>query len=224
MLSSHTDLANQLREEPRRKRIGENIEGVISSHRHLLDTPVNIDILNTLASALDEACGDGIAKSRQPAADFREAAHALYCDTYERPLSIRIAEVIKKATEQYHTLKRAHHVVDYDDLQALTKALLETREDVRREIQSSIDALLIDEFQDTNELQRALLFFLRTDRQPIFIVGDWKQSIYGFRGADVRVFERTVETLLNEGGQELRLKTNYRSHARLVAGLNRLAE
>ena len=71
---------------------------------------------------------------------------------------------------------------------------------------------MVDEYQDTNELQYELVMLLTNELKEanLFIVGDPKQSIYGFRGADVRVFEKTRQ-LIKEDGIDVALKENFRS-------------
>ena len=71
---------------------------------------------------------------------------------------------------------------------------------------------MVDEYQDTNELQHELVKLLTNNLQAcnVFIVGDPKQSIYGFRGADIRVFNRTQQQIENEG-EKIILSENFRS-------------
>jgi len=80
---------------------------------------------------------------------------------------------------------------------------------------------LVDEFQDTNGLQRDLLTKLAlAGGTNLFIVGDRKQSIYGFRGADVDVFSEMTATIRNAGGAEQPLQLNFRSQKPLIDSLN----
>src|SRR5580765_8287258 len=80
---------------------------------------------------------------------------------------------------------------------------------------------LVDEFQDTNGVQQALLerLALPAGRRPanLFVVGDRKQSIYSFRGADVDVFRQMTETLIAAGGETKPLQLNFRSQPPLIA-------
>ena len=77
-------------------------------------------------------------------------------------------------------------------------------------------AILDDEFQDTNARQRDLVQLPNGGRGCLFIVGDAKQSIYGFRGADVTVFRRERECI-GQAGLVLELSKTYRAHDGLVA-------
>ena len=83
------------------------------------------------------------------------------------------------------------------------------------------EALLVDEFQDTNERQRELVELLNGGRGRLFIVGDAKQSIYRFRGAEVEVF-RSARREISDHGFACSLTCSHRTHQALLAALNRL--
>ena len=81
---------------------------------------------------------------------------------------------------------------------------------------------MVDEYQDTNKLQYDLVMRL-TDKLKsanLFIVGDPKQSIYAFRGADVRVFDKTRQKIVENGGLSISLKENFRSLRDLIGFTN----
>ena len=92
-------------------------------------------------------------------------------------------------------------------------------EEVRDYYRERWRAFLVDEFQDTNPVQAELLDRL-TQGATLTVVGDEKQSIYGFRRADVEVFRRFRERILSEGGEEVVLATSFRGHSELVGVLN----
>lgn len=143
----------------------------------------------------------------------RELAQAI------QPALLRLYTVVQSRYEQAKAARRA---LDFDDLEARAVALLQTQPVVRTYWQGEIAALLlVDEFQDTNGRQRELLAWLDGGAGRRFIVGDGKQSIYRFRGADVAVF-RAVWDEIRQGGQTFTLATSYRAHAALIAGLNAL--
>ncbi|MEE8556392.1 MAG: UvrD-helicase domain-containing protein [Myxococcota bacterium] len=125
----------------------------------------------------------------------------------------------------------------YDALLSLTRELLLRHESVRREVGERYDLLLVDEFQDTDPLQYEILFLLAADRsageggdlsRPIptpgklFIVGDPKQSIYGFRRADIAACQRAIRHIRTHGGLELSLTTTWRAVPGIVEPLNNL--
>jgi len=126
------------------------------------------------------------------------------------------------AQRRYDVFKRERNALDFDDLEAGALALLENHAAVRARWQEEIQATLVDEFQDTNGRQRDLVTLLNGDAGKLFVVGDAKQSIYRFRGADVTVFRTERERIEQEGGAAFRLETSYRAHRDLVQGLNDL--
>ncbi|GMQ76976.1 MAG: UvrD-helicase domain-containing protein [Gammaproteobacteria bacterium] len=85
--------------------------------------------------------------------------------------------------------KRETGLVDYTDMVALAHDLLERYPQVLEALAARVDCLVIDEFQDTNPIQFALLWKLRQAGVPALVVGDLKQAIMGFQGADARLFE-----------------------------------
>jgi len=128
--------------------------------------------------------------------------------------------------------------VTFDGLLSLARDLLRDRPVVRRQIQSRYDLLFVDEFQDTDPLQYEIVLLLAqsaddTENDPyratletgkLFIVGDAKQSIYRFRGADYSAYRRAVGRILEQGGEQLVLGANFRSVAGVVEPINRLFE
>ncbi len=117
----------------------------------------------------------------------------------------------------YERLKHERMTVDFDDLELLAGALLADNEPVRRSWSEGFELLMVDEFQDTNPRQLALLRAL--ERDNLFSVGDELQSIYGFRHADVSLFRARREELAGAGGA-LVLASNFRSHEQVLAAVN----
>ena len=132
-----------------------------------------------------------------------------------------LLRVFDRALTGYTSAKQARRALDFDDLEAMALKLLQEHPDVRAYWQGRVRALLVDEFQDTNGRQRDLLKALNGDAGKLFIVGDGKQSIYRFRGADVGVFREERQAIAGRG-LALELATTYRAHAALVASLNTL--
>jgi len=129
--------------------------------------------------------------------------------------------VLDRALAHYEAAKRARQGLDFDDLEWGALTLLRMHADVREAWQREVRALLVDEFQDTNRRQRDLLEALNGDGGRLFIVGDGKQSIYRFRGADVSVF-RQEQAAIADKGERYELATSYRAHRSLIEGLNAL--
>lgn len=133
-----------------------------------------------------------------------------------------LCDLFDVALAAYDDAKRLRSALDFDDLEAHADALLETNAAVRDFWRDEARALLVDEFQDTNDLQCRLVHHLCDAPGRLFIVGDEKQSIYAFRGADVTVFRREKQRIAARGGLGVDLKTSYRAHPALLATMNRV--
>lgn len=116
----------------------------------------------------------------------------------------QIAEIMK----EYETRKQARHFLDYDDILAVVASGLAQSEGLTDYVASLCQHMLVDEMQDTNPLQWAILEPLK-DKTSLFCVGDDAQSIYGFRGADFENIHHFKERVPN--AQIFKLEKNYRS-------------
>lgn len=119
--------------------------------------------------------------------------------------------------EHYDHAKREAGLVDYTDMIAAAGQLLTDRPDVLDTLASRIDCLVVDEFQDTNPLQFALLWKIHEAGIPTLIVGDLKQAIMGFQGADPRLFEALDR---NHKKVSSPLTRNWRSQPALMGFIN----
>ena len=133
-----------------------------------------------------------------------------------------LARLHERVVAEYDALREERRALDFDDLERLALDLLRGDAGVRARWRAEVAALLVDEFQDTNGRQRDLLHLLNHPAGKLFVVGDAKQSIYAFRGADVTVFRQEREDVGREGGCVLSLDVSYRAHQALVDGLNAL--
>jgi ATP-dependent helicase/nuclease subunit A len=147
-------------------------------------------------------------------------------------LTCSVLKLLSNLQNRYLDRKRADRVLTYTDVARLARTILIEQRDIRQSEKESFKAIMIDEFQDNNELQKDLLFLIAEkkditnktvppakDLSPgkLFFVGDEKQSVYFFRGADVSVFRKLKREL---GGSNLPLKTNYRSAPALIGAFN----
>ncbi len=129
--------------------------------------------------------------------------------------------LIEAAQRAYRARKRASNHLDFDDLERLTCDILQQPE-VRERFRREFKQVLVDEFHDTSPLQWEIIRALADPREQgrLFIVGDPNQSIYGFRGAEVRNFERAQQEIRAHGGQPVSLTQSFRSHQPLLDVLN----
>ena len=145
---------------------------------------------------------------------------AIGFDLLARGYSLAILRLLREIDRRLDDEKQRLSVLDFDDLQLRTLRLLDHMSVLAR-VSERYRYFLVDEFQDTNGLQRDLLTKLALGRGTnLFIVGDRKQSIYGFRGADVDVFSEMTATMKNAGGAEQPLQLNFRSQKPLIDSLN----
>jgi ATP-dependent helicase/nuclease subunit A len=128
-----------------------------------------------------------------------------------------LGTILEEFGHRYAELKRARSALDFDDLELCARELLERHEGVRRMWSERLELLMVDEFQDTNRRQLALLRLL--ERDNLFTVGDALQSIYGFRHAEVEIFHERRRELESEGAA-LALVHNFRSRPPLLAAVN----
>ncbi len=146
-----------------------------------------------------------------------------------------IYPLLNEFQNQFNEYKRNTGILTFADISHLAVEILINHPEIREVEKSSFKAIMIDEFQDDNQLQRDLLFLLAEKKErneksipepeelcpdKLFFVGDEKQSIYKFRGADVSVFRKLKSELANNSN--LSLITNYRSHPALIASFNSL--
>ncbi|HMT08217.1 MAG TPA: 3'-5' exonuclease [Pyrinomonadaceae bacterium] len=117
----------------------------------------------------------------------------------------QIAKVFRMYDERLNTA----NALDFDDLLIKTVKLLRTSPEVREKYNERYKYILVDEYQDTNALQFALINFLTEKQQNICVVGDDAQSIYGFRQADIRNILGFEEHFSN--AKTILLEQNYRS-------------
>ncbi len=147
------------------------------------------------------------------------------------PLTGGMFELLKDFQDEFIDIKRRKGILSFQDVALLAVKILLEDTDLRKYYKDEFSYIMIDEFQDNNVLQKNLLFLLAEKKgitgsgipevdqlEPgkLFFVGDEKQSIYSFRGADVSVFKGLKEEILDSGGSFLSLNTNYRSEPALI--------
>ena len=133
-----------------------------------------------------------------------------------------LLELYNKVFNAYQTAKLSQGKLDFADLQLKTRDLLRNNEEIRQKLVSQYKYYMVDEYQDTNELQYELVMLLTNELKgaKLFIVGDPKQSIYRFRGADVSIFKKTQQKIEENGGLDISLTENFRSLRDTVGFVN----
>lgn len=131
-----------------------------------------------------------------------------------------LKESYREVKDYLQQLKWQSRVLTFPDLEIGALNALQDPE-VQTYYRKRWQAFLVDEFQDTNPVQGELLEIL-TETADLTVVGDRKQSIYGFRRADIRVFEQYRDRILKKQGTEIILGESFRSHQRLMHQINRV--
>ncbi|MEA1893454.1 MAG: UvrD-helicase domain-containing protein [Campylobacterota bacterium] len=129
---------------------------------------------------------------------------------------------IAKIYEEYEAYLQENNLVDFDDLIALTYRLLNENPDLAEATSQKYRYIMIDEYQDTNELQLKLLQKLCSSHNNLCVVGDDDQSIYGWRGAHIRNIMEFDQDF--QGTNIFKLEENYRSKEPILKVANALIE
>jgi len=138
----------------------------------------------------------------------------------ERDLAATVVRLLSAMWRHADREKSRRRALDFSDLEIKTLHLLETHPEVVRSYQARFKHILVDEYQDVNPVQARIVRVLAGDRpNSLFAVGDPKQSIYRFRGADIAQFQGLWQEM-EQRGAAFQLKSNYRSHRRLVEAVN----
>lgn len=169
--------------------------------------------------ALDDLIGElpGKTKGERAAALAALLRHAPELGAREA----RLVDLLEDARRRLGVAKRRAGGLGFGDLLRIARDTLRDRLDLARAVREDIGVLMVDEFQDTSRVQRDLVYLLRErddaaelrpaggpptaaglEREGLFLVGDRKQSIYGFRGADVAVFSRVCAELAGRAAGE----------------------
>lgn len=144
----------------------------------------------------------------------------LWCDTRNTVALVdKLVDVTKEFEEKYFQAKKQRGGLDYDDLEHLCLKLLQD-EPTRQEIQNRYKFIFVDEYQDTNPIQEAIVNALYTP-DHLFMVGDVKQSIYSFRGCEPSIFVEKYDDYKRTGaGYAEELNDNFRSNREILDFVN----
>jgi ATP-dependent exoDNAse (exonuclease V) beta subunit len=149
---------------------------------------------------------------REQLAALRAAAERHHAAAMHRSLD----QLLGTFADDYARLKAQRSAVDFEDLELLARELLGDP-GIARDLRERFVHVMVDELQDTNRLQFELIDLIASGR--LFMVGDAQQSIYGFRHAEVELFQARGRALQAQGAR-LSLQTNFRSRCEILEVLN----
>jgi ATP-dependent helicase/nuclease subunit A len=178
--------------------------------------------------------------------DGASAPGPLWASWRMAPFDAVVRDLVKEALASYESALDARGALDFTALLVRTRDLLRNASEARRDVHRRFSVVLVDEFQDTNRVQLELVLLLAEKREgaprplsrelgegpsnetldvplepaALAVVGDRKQAIYDFRGADVAVFERMAKCIEASGGQRQFLQQSRRSTREVVEFCN----
>ncbi|MDR3163445.1 MAG: UvrD-helicase domain-containing protein [Helicobacteraceae bacterium] len=189
----------------------------------IIDSDDRKKILKTLCgSAIDPKLASGaISRNKNSLLNPDEAAKIgkSFCDGEDK----RLCEHYNKLSDIYRRYQEylvANSLVDFDDLLLLPYRILKDNPELKNEISRRYQYLMVDEYQDTNELQFQLLRQLTHTHDNLCVVGDDDQSIYGWRGANLQNILGFADIYKN--AKVIKLELNYRSTPNILKAANEL--
>lgn len=130
-----------------------------------------------------------------------------------------IIEIIQRLSKGLDEFKRKNNAYDFIDIAKMAINVLKDNETVREEMKAKYKEILIDEYQDTNDIQD--IFISLIENNNVYMVGDIKQSIYRFRNANPLLFKSKYEAYQNNnGGLKIDLNKNFRSRSEVLNNIN----
>lgn len=136
-----------------------------------------------------------------------------------KPIAEALMDITVQYQKAYLEVKKQENVLDYDDLEKYMLMLIENKE-ICDEIRGQYEKIFVDEYQDANRVQEKIISSISKPNNR-FMVGDVKQSIYGFRQAEPDIFLETMGAFSNETKSEVGfLNYNFRSHSKILNFVN----
>jgi len=167
-------------------------------------------------------------KSRETAESWfarYQTDHTDSIDPTLRDLLGHLGVLFDQAQRRYHQIKLQKGMIDYDDLLVLGRQALEKNPEIRDHYAQSLTHVLVDEFQDTDSFQWAMIQKLVEEPVPLnspklFLVADRFQCIYSFRGTDPTLFQDIIKQASSSTAQMVTANDNFRSHPKLIQFFN----
>ena len=132
------------------------------------------------------------------------------------PVLRLLLELAEETENRYRSYKQSKNKIDFSDAEILTLQILQDEKNAS-EIRSNYSVIIVDEFQDSNDMQYEIFNALSENGKNLFFVGDIKQSIYRFRGANPRVFSRILD---DPRFTNIYLNRNFRSNKAVIDSVN----
>lgn len=189
--------------------------------------PTEADWQDALRRAENPREIPGAGKSKkQEEPEYESPDDAARNTAKEKQLLAAWQELLPRFAAHMKAAKERLNVLTFNDLEQRAVDMLKHSPELCARYRNRFRYIMVDEFQDTNNRQKELVYLLSggdaetLKGRNLFVVGDAKQSIYRFRGADVSVFQKVQEEIRQSGGVTLSLSLNFRSRAPVIAFCN----
>ena len=132
-----------------------------------------------------------------------------------------IIDIIKEFNKKITEYKHENDLYEFTDIEFMAITLLEDNEDIQNELRIFYKEIMIDEYQDTNDIQEKFVSLIENNN--VYMVGDVKQSIYGFRNANPIIFKNKYDRYAKgDGGIKIDLLKNFRSRSNVINAINEI--
>ncbi len=136
---------------------------------------------------------------------------------------LKIVDIIETFYTRLEEYKKEKNIYTFSDIASLSIKILEMFEEAKDELKNKFKEIMIDEYQDTNDIQETFISMISNNN--VYMVGDIKQSIYRFRGSNPNIFKNKYDTYsLSEGGYKIDLIKNFRSREEVLNNINKIFE
>ena len=171
-----------------------------------------------------------IAEAKEKHLPF-STAHVREFSVLQAPHVKELIRLVKRLEDIYTTKKRTLNLLDFNDLEHITINILTDDDgnpnECAKQISEDFDEIIVDEYQDTNDVQEAILNTVSCGKSNMFMVGDMKQSIYRFRNTAPELFLNKTENYSdsdNDTGKRIFLSSNFRSRKNILDFSNLIFE
>ena len=134
---------------------------------------------------------------------------------------LTILDIIKEFLLEIEKYKKENDIYTFNDISKLSIKILKENENIREELKSSFKEIMIDEYQDTNDVQETFIGMISNNN--VYMVGDIKQSIYRFRGSNPEIFKEKYSNYSKDiGGYKIDLIKNFKSRSEVLDNINKI--
>jgi ATP-dependent helicase/nuclease subunit A len=183
---------------------------------------------NNFGKVYDESAKPTLTKISELKTQLKKHLNYSEAELKEQYLStkdyaIEIISILKELDKRIKAYKQEHNSYEFSDIAFKAIELVKNNPDIRDEIKYSTHEIMIDEYQDTNDIQEE--FVSEIANHNVYMVGDIKQSIYGFRNANPLIFKEKYDSYgdeTSEIGRKIDLTKNFRSRDEVINNINKL--